>query len=837
MSIYGALYAGVSGLKGQSTKIGVISDNIANVNTVGYKGGTGIFQSLVTGSGASTIYSPGGVLGRNRQLISRQGLLQATDSPTDIAISGGGFFVVNQAADQSGQVFYTRAGSFIQDSTGNFRNAAGFFLQAWPLDREGRLPGEPGNLDTSSTANLSSLRTVNVQNLAGSASATTAVSLGATLNAGQAAFPGAAGTLSPHAADANNFGISATELIIPQPAGTIDRLTRGDQFTVTTGAGLSYTYTYGGFTFSRVVTSGAAGDDGVADLGDGETVLGLDPFTSVGGGSAVVVVTNAGHGLQTGDVVEFSDVTTDVGDILASELTGKFVITRIDANSYSIVSNGTDGGAASTGGGTPTEDIRPFADAGNILDAATATQAFLGTTGTTGFTTAALSFTINTDSFADPAVFTYSSSASPNTQEGEFNNLTTLAEAISLTSGLTARVVGGRLYVGALNANDSLTFANGSEVGDSGPPVQAGIDWIGELGLANVASDNGRFSTLQGLTDLVNESSGLSATISDPLDATELAINVDDPLDTITFEDEGTNTGSIVAALGLVDSLAGAAFTAQNTGALGPAYDAGTSSKNMASGAISPQFTRPIQIYDSLGARHDITVMFLKTEANTWAVELVVSEDDVSSSVTDGLVASGTITFNGNGSLRSVSTGLTQAVDINWINGATASSVTFNWGTAGQPFGTPNASVIGDTDGLSQFNTDYAVNFVNQNGAAVGSLERVLIDENGFIIASYSNGETQLIYKIPLANFPNPDSLLTSTGNVFSQTSDSGEVNLREAGSNGVGKIASSSLETSNVELANELTDMIITQRAYQASTKIIQTADDLLEQLNQITR
>ena len=138
MSLYGALYSGVSGLKGQSNKIGIISDNISNVNTVGYKANRAGFESLVTSSANVSDFSPGGVLGASQQLVSKQGLLQSTDSPTDIAVSGDGFFVVNQTTDGTGQVYYTRAGSFTQDSTGNFRNAAGFFLQAWPLDREGR---------------------------------------------------------------------------------------------------------------------------------------------------------------------------------------------------------------------------------------------------------------------------------------------------------------------------------------------------------------------------------------------------------------------------------------------------------------------------------------------------------------------------------------------------------------------------------------------------------------------------------------------------------------------------------------------------------------------------
>ena len=178
MSLYGALYAGVAGLQAQSNKLGIISDNIANVNTTGYKEGSATFETLVTTSNNATAYSPGGVLSGNQQLVSTQGLLQTTSSPTDIAITGSGLFVVNQAPDDSGQVLYTRSGSFTQDANGNFVNTSGYFLQAWPLDSSGQLPVALGNTaDTTSSANLSSLKTVNVKDVTGTASATNSVSM------------------------------------------------------------------------------------------------------------------------------------------------------------------------------------------------------------------------------------------------------------------------------------------------------------------------------------------------------------------------------------------------------------------------------------------------------------------------------------------------------------------------------------------------------------------------------------------------------------------------------------------------------------------------------------
>jgi flagellar hook protein FlgE len=98
MSLYGALFSGVSGLQSQSSAMGAISDNVANVNTVGYKGTKVNFQTLVTAQVSVTQYSPGGVQSAPRMNVDIQGLLQATTSSTDFGLSGQGFFVVSDTA-------------------------------------------------------------------------------------------------------------------------------------------------------------------------------------------------------------------------------------------------------------------------------------------------------------------------------------------------------------------------------------------------------------------------------------------------------------------------------------------------------------------------------------------------------------------------------------------------------------------------------------------------------------------------------------------------------------------------------------------------------------------
>ncbi|MGB0670053.1 MAG: flagellar hook protein FlgE [Rhodospirillales bacterium] len=187
MSLYGALFSGVSGLTAQSSAMGAISDNITNVSTVGYKGTSVNFQTLVTKQTSATFYSAGGVQSKPRQNTDVQGLLQASTSSTDIAISGQGFFVVNEAAQPgiSNEFLFTRAGSFKMDESGYLVNAQGFYLQGWPTDAAGNV--KPAN-DSLSIANQNIISTdylesINLNRVGGTAAETTSIAIGANLPA------------------------------------------------------------------------------------------------------------------------------------------------------------------------------------------------------------------------------------------------------------------------------------------------------------------------------------------------------------------------------------------------------------------------------------------------------------------------------------------------------------------------------------------------------------------------------------------------------------------------------------------------------------------------------
>jgi flagellar hook protein FlgE len=129
MSLYGVMRTGGSGMNAQSNKLSTVADNIANVNTTGYKRASTEFSSLILRSGSGN-YNSGSVETHVRYAISDPGTLQYTTSATDMAIQGNGFFVVN---DAQGRSFLTRAGSFVPDGEGNLVNAAGFYLMGYDL--------------------------------------------------------------------------------------------------------------------------------------------------------------------------------------------------------------------------------------------------------------------------------------------------------------------------------------------------------------------------------------------------------------------------------------------------------------------------------------------------------------------------------------------------------------------------------------------------------------------------------------------------------------------------------------------------------------------------------
>lgn len=140
MSLSGALSSAISALSSQSQAMAMISDNIANSQTVGYKTTSASFDSLVTSASSATSYASGGVTVLSKSNITTQGLLTTTTSSTDVGISGNGFFPVSTALT-GGETLYTRSGSFTIDSSGYLVNASGDYLLGWRTNADGEITG------------------------------------------------------------------------------------------------------------------------------------------------------------------------------------------------------------------------------------------------------------------------------------------------------------------------------------------------------------------------------------------------------------------------------------------------------------------------------------------------------------------------------------------------------------------------------------------------------------------------------------------------------------------------------------------------------------------------
>jgi len=174
MSLSSALNSAILGLNAQSTSLGVISGNISNSETVGYKDGKTSFSSLVTTPGSTTQGYSNGVITYTGHNISSQGLIQSGDMASNLAVSGGGLFVVS---DSNGDIYYTRSGDFSPDKDGYLVNSSGYYLMGYGLNEDGT--PENGTIPTSNGA----LSRVNLSDLTGAAEATTETSIVANLPA------------------------------------------------------------------------------------------------------------------------------------------------------------------------------------------------------------------------------------------------------------------------------------------------------------------------------------------------------------------------------------------------------------------------------------------------------------------------------------------------------------------------------------------------------------------------------------------------------------------------------------------------------------------------------
>jgi flagellar hook protein FlgE len=226
-----------------------------------------------------------------------------------------------------------------------------------------------------------------------------------------------------------------------------------------------------------------------------------------------------------------------------------------------------------------------------------------------------------------------------------------------------------------------------------------------------------------------------------------------------------------------------------------------------------------ITTYDSAGAPHDVTITFTNTGPGQWSWAATCPTAPVTPA------GSGTVTFNANGSLASFT----------YPGGGTSLTLT---PASGTPFNvTINPGTVNAIDGLAGFANPSNAVVNSQDGYAAGDLVNYSVDGNGVITGFFSNGVSRPMAQIALASFNNPAGLLRDGNNLFEQSPNSGAPVIGFAGTTSSSSLTPGALESSNVDISTEFTNMIITQRGFQANARVITTADEMLSELVNMRR
>jgi flagellar hook protein FlgE len=859
MSLYGALFSGVSGLSAQSSAMGAISDNITNVNTIGYKGTQVNFQSLVTKNPGLTEYSPGGVLSKPRASIDSQGLLQASSSSTDMAISGNGMFVVNTVPDAAssgnGAFSYTRAGSFKVDNQGYLQNVAGNYIQGWPLSpTDNSSEARPGELVVDGSTymkafknssgvtqyinqnaiNADNLKSLNLKTIGGTADPTTQIKMGANLPSGDGIFdPSVAGS----------GGLHETNILIYDSLGNTSNLTLDwmktnantwDIANKTNFFGVSKTLadsTTTGYTSasisvdgqptggsSTVVASGAAhgmaffaGTGVVAYLAAGDAAA-----RAVGTKFTVAGASDAGNNgtflLKTGDTT--SPATTTLN---AASASGTVTLSRNGSSaSYTSVDTSGAAGSITFGGAT-----KPSLSIGDVISVAD-TNGNIGyySVGAYNSTTGAATVTALHYNTIDTAPFQTERGIQPPAGSAvlDIYDPDTSSDSIYASQArldFTANSRADVLAMGAGPGSPAVPAAKTFTITPSGTSQSV------KVGFYNGTGTKAAFIASTGCNIVIDVSSPSITTGSAVADLVAKALSNASNWD---------STNALMGGNTAVDTSAGATI---------PLFRA----KGSAVEIVQQTAVQDDYAFDVSGLGTSCT----QSQARQWNTS-IPSVDTVTGtfSLRKITATSPAVLFNGDGTPQAVmgkasttsgsSVAPTPRVSIVWANGAQSMTEVPN-GTGADHRITTFFGNTSQSDGMTQLGGTYQLAYSSQNGAKFGNYSGVSIGTDGVVTALFDNGVRRPIFQIPVATFTNYNGMEGKTGNSWIDTALSGSGTLRVANSAGSGAITASSLEASTVDIGTEFTTMIVTQRAYSAAAKIITTADQMLDELIQIKR
>lgn len=825
-----SLWSGVSGLQSHQVAMDVESHNIANVNTVGFKYSRANFSDQFSQTARPATAPEGELGGKNAmqiglgtqivstQQIFSQGSIETTDSNTDMAIQGNGFFIVSP--DGGLTRYYTRNGQFTRDSLGNFVDNNGYIVQGWMRDEE-----------TNTIDPTGPIKNIVIEpGLSIPANATTEINYKGNLNSG------------------NEIGSQSSPIYsLDHHHGWVDKngdglINNNNELFGTTDLGNSTENNENWAEFYTDAKGNVKMHEKGVDLGvifnekgsslnlrenQGIWVSYADAkYTS---GEITGLDANAGTNLNIDlNGVNIQGNVKTLGEIEAL-INAKQAQTGVSAsivngNRLQLVNQNNTGTTENM------KNIKLVAHQAANGVTANAVNGIIhgGANGAAGGnqvqTAATGAITIIT-----AYKYTYSKAA-PDTATHEYNDATD--RKVRTTEDLRrAMQTDARLYVnynenaaGGVTQVMSAAGAAAVQAWQNGGVFTQNATANRNDGVEVTINAQGQFSISNPAGDAWNEQDGDGdANDNDTIDnrvpnqAAQNRNNVaDDHTLTLTVTGFSSDTVNVNQKLADVFSSISGSLTS------------GSSSTKVSSAIKMASHSMTTEVYDSLGTKHEVAIEFRKveqTEENGTRWSMVIRVPEPAQINPDAPVYKNIIT----GEIRFKSDGS--------ILGYQPSSITLtpnNGSSAGQTIAL-NFGTLGGFEGMRSYDAKSSTDNIAQDGYKGGTLNDLRIDENGKIIGSFTNGRSLALAQVGMATFTNNNGLENLGGNVFGETANSGAAVIGAANSGARGKISGSALEMSNVDLSRAFTQLIVVQRGYQANSKTITTSDTMLNTLLQL--
>ena len=705
-----SLFSGVSGLKAHQTGMDVIGNNIANVNTTGFKSSRTTFADTLsqTLTGAS---APGDTVGGTNpkqiglgtgvasiDMLFTDGSVQSTGKNTDLCLSGNGLFVVKNG----NQTYYTRDGAFEFDSAGNYvLPSSGLYVQGWMAT--------DGVLSTNGSAS-------NITIPAGKSMVSKSSSV---------------------ATYANNLNAAAL---------TIKSITGGEN---AVGATKTYTTAADGVatankTYPLTIT-----------LADG-TVLKVEQGSFTVGNDYTNKLTTNGNSIKSSTDNELTLTLADGTILDDTDLT--------DGKTYTV-------------GNTYIRTLTQQGEGVKKVNANTLKLTLLnGTTIPDNELT-------NGDTYKVGDTYTKTHTSGSVTKSASNTLKLKLSDGTIVDSGLT----------------DGTAYNIGAKYPTTANTTITSIELSSDIKQVEHSSNIKELDEVSAIKQ-VEHSSNIKE-----LDEVSAIKQIDQPY-TKSAKASKAKPITLTMSDGTTITQTSGSYTVDN----------------------SLPVTTTLTVYDSLGNAHNVPVYFTKTKTdntgmvgNQWTVSLdtdveansaTIKEDD--GSVTTLTMEPITLQFDTNGKFVSG-------------NGTSTLTLTNGSGT--------NQQVTLDLTSLTQYAGKSTVNG-SADGNAAGTLSSVSVDSSGIITGTYTNGVKQAEAQVAIAQFTNASGLEKNGNSLYQESNNSGTANVKTASDLGV-TITPSALEMSNVDIANEFSNMIVTQRGFQSNSKIITVGDEMLETLINMKR